>query len=329
MMILTAATLLAVVGVKNTTAQTTIDFEDLTLPGADSEWDGSDESGGFTSGSAFFSNYYNTAWGSWSGFAYSNHTDNVTSGFGNQYSSYPGEGFYGSPNYAVFYSSGTITFNQNQQSVELAGVYVTNTTYTAIDMRDGSVFSKQFGSPNGADGNPDGTNGEDWFLLTIYGLDENGDTTANVEYYLADYRFPNNNDDYIVDTWEWVDLTSLGAVYGLTFGLTSSDVGQWGMNTPAYFALDNIEIQGFTGLPAFTVKDVKVFPNPAVDYIEISSTRTINQIRVIDLTGREIMNSLGDRVTSKVITTDAWPAGVYFVQLASGNETVTKKVIKE
>jgi hypothetical protein len=329
MMILAVTTLFAAGGVKNSNAQTTIDFEDLTLPGADTYWNGSDESGGFTSGVAFFSNYYNTAWGSWSGFAYSNHTDNTTPGFGNQYSSYPGEGFFGSSNYAVFYSGGTVMFNQNQQSVELAGVYVTNSTYTALDMRDGSPFSKQFGSPNGPDGNPDGTNGEDWFLLTIYGLDENGDTTGNVEYYLADYRFPDNNDDYIVDTWKWVDLTSLGAVYGLTFGLTSSDIGQWGMNTPAYFTLDNIEIQGFTGLPAFTVQDVKVFPNPVTDYVEINSTHTINQIRVVDLTGREIMNRIGEGATNKIITTKDWPSGVYLVQLSSGNDMITKKLIKE
>ena len=45
----------------------------------------------------------------------------------------------------------------------------------------------------------------------------------------------------LLDTWEWVDLTSLGVVYGLEFELTSSDTGAYGMNTPAYFAMDDLE----------------------------------------------------------------------------------------
>ena len=64
--------------------------------------------------------------------------------------------------------------------------------------------------------------------------------TGEVEFYLADYRFADNGEDYIVDTWEYIDLSSLGAVKSLEFGLSSSDVGDFGMNTPAYFALDTV-----------------------------------------------------------------------------------------
>ena len=32
--------------------------------------------------------------------------------------------------------------------------------------------------------------------------------------------------------------------YGLDFGLISSDNGEWGMNTPAYFAMDNLKATG-------------------------------------------------------------------------------------
>lgn len=329
MMFLAAASLLTAVGVKNLNAQTTIDFEELTLSGANSHWDGSDESGGFTSGSAFFSNYYNTTWSSWSGFSYSNHTDNTTPGYGNQYSAYTGSGYNSSEKYAVFFSNGTIAFNQNLQSVQLAGVYITNTTYAALDMISGSAFSKQFGSPNGADGNPDGTNGEDWFLLTIYGLDENADTVGSVEFYLADFRFADNNDDYVVDTWEWVDLSTLGAVYSLAFGLTSSDVGAWGMNTPAYFAMDNLVIQGFTGLEQFTAQDVKLYPNPADNHVWISTTKTIDRLRVIDITGKEMINRIGENQQAMNFSVAELPSGVYLIQLVSGSETVTQKLIKK
>ncbi|HMO36139.1 MAG TPA: DUF4465 domain-containing protein, partial [Gemmatales bacterium] len=40
-----------------------------------------------------------------------------------------------------------------------------------------------------------------------------------------------------------VDLSGLGAgTSALTFELTSSDVGPFGMNTPAYFAMDNLVV---------------------------------------------------------------------------------------
>jgi hypothetical protein len=44
------------------------DFEDLALTG-ESYWNGSDGSGGFASGSAYFSNSYNADWDSWDGFS--------------------------------------------------------------------------------------------------------------------------------------------------------------------------------------------------------------------------------------------------------------------
>jgi hypothetical protein len=66
-----------------------------------------------------------------------------------------------------------------------------------------------------------------------------------VEFYLADFRFENNGEDYIVDTWEYVDLSSLGVVNKLEFSLGSSDVGAWGMNTPAYFVIDTIVLGGY------------------------------------------------------------------------------------
>ena len=63
-----------------------IDFEDLVLDST-GYWNGSDGSGGFEVGNAFFPNTF-TDWGggitSWTGFAYSNHSDRSTSGYENR-----------------------------------------------------------------------------------------------------------------------------------------------------------------------------------------------------------------------------------------------------
>jgi len=217
-----------------------VTFEDLILP-AESFWNGSDGSGGFHSGSAFFCNEYNDTWESWDGFSYSNITDSIASDFSTQYNAITGSGQGGSANYAVGYvgwmGPPTVTLDAPKT---LFGLYATNNNYAYYSMFNGDLYSKKFG---GIDGND-----PDWFLLTITGKDSDGNVTGVVEFYLADFRFEDNSRDYIVNTWWFVDLTPLGVVKSLEFSLSSSDVGAFGMNTPAYFAIDTIIMEPMSNL---------------------------------------------------------------------------------
>ncbi|MFH1718899.1 MAG: DUF4465 domain-containing protein, partial [Planctomycetota bacterium] len=113
------------------------DFEDLSLPG-ESYWNGSDGSGGFVSGGAQFNNNYDSTWGSWDGFAYSNITDTATQGWEAQYNAITGAGQGGSANYAVCYVGWglppTITLDTPQV---VGGLYVTNGNYAYYSMLNG------------------------------------------------------------------------------------------------------------------------------------------------------------------------------------------------
>ena len=208
------------------------DFEDLTL-GSESYWNGSDSSGGFTSGSSWFNNNYDITFGSWDGFAYSNITDSATEGWAAQYNSITGGGEGGSANYGVAYIGFTenpsITFDT---ASNISGISVTNNNFAYYSMLNGDSFAKKFGGVSGDD--------PDWFKLTIEGFDTGDISTGTVDFYLADFRFTNNSLDYIVDTWQSIDLTSLGTVKSIEFSLNSTDVGEFGMNTPAYFAMDTV-----------------------------------------------------------------------------------------
>ncbi len=208
------------------------DFEDLNLE-PESYWNGSDESGGFTSGGMYFNNNYDTTYDSWDGFAYSNITDTASSGWSAQYNAIAGAGQDGSANYGISYVgwAGLPVITLNTADV-VDGLYVTNNNYAYYSMLDGDAYAKKFGGSSGDD--------EDWFLLTITGKDAGGSVTGEVDFYLADYRFADSGEDYIVDTWEYIDLSSLGVVKSLEFGLSSSDVGDFGMNTPAYFVVDTV-----------------------------------------------------------------------------------------
>lgn len=209
-------------------AALTATFEDLGLdPSPPGEFLDPPTSGGsFVSGGVTFLND-----GSFGGFSASTTSDTTTPGFTNQYSNVTGAGAAGSSAFGIASAFSPVELAFTTPQTVLTAEF-TNTTYATLSMLNGDAFAKQFGGPTGDD--------EDFFLLTIEGLDGTGGTTGAVEFYLADYRFADNALDYIVDEWTTVDLDVLGPVNGLRFSLTGSDVGAFGLNTPAYFAIDDL-----------------------------------------------------------------------------------------
>jgi hypothetical protein len=59
--------------------------------------------------------------------------------------------------------------------------------------------------------------------------------TATSTYYLAVDGQKNN-------TWVQVSLAGLGKTSRLSFSMTTTDMGDWGANTPMYFALDALTV---------------------------------------------------------------------------------------
>ncbi|MFQ3579948.1 MAG: DUF4465 domain-containing protein, partial [Bacteroidales bacterium] len=97
------------VGVINTWHPYTIsDFDALTLT-KDSYWNGNDKSGGFKDKIILYKNDYNSDWGSWSGFSYSNMRNDSVGDYTNQFSAITKGGINapdtGGTNYAIAYAS--------------------------------------------------------------------------------------------------------------------------------------------------------------------------------------------------------------------------------
>ena len=206
------------------TVSTVADFENVKL-NSDSIWNGSDGSGSFTTKVATFNNSYNSAWFSWSGFACSAKKDKITSGYANQYSVSAGSGASGSKQFALAYGTATMLCEGNVYgNFSIKSIMLTNSTYTYLDMKNGSLYSKKF-----ADG--------DWYKISITGY-LNNVKTASVDYYLADFR---NGKTFLSNTWNKVDVSALGNVDKVIFSFDSSDKGQYGINTPTYACIDNIE----------------------------------------------------------------------------------------
>jgi Domain of unknown function (DUF4465)/PEP-CTERM motif len=203
-------------------------------PGSGSYDDGWDLNGAFTSNGVAFSNTYDAASASWSGWGYSNVNDPTTNGptpflddFNHQFAAIPGGAPGGSGNYAISFGPGAVINLPSGTSP--VSFEVTNTTYAYLSMTHGDGFGKQF------------TTG-DFFELKIFGftgLDGSGAEVGEVDFDLARYTSP---DSLPVDVWTLIDLSALAGAESLSFDYASSDVGPLGINTPEYFAMDDLTL---------------------------------------------------------------------------------------
>jgi hypothetical protein len=226
-----------------------LDFEDLGagLPiGADAFYNGQSafdpedpDASDFVSQGAVFNNEFDDFGGGccWQGWSYSQTTDTSTPGPVNQYSAITGQGVGGSATYGVGFSGGVVGSSDIvtislAEELAISGGYFTNTTWAVRSMLDGDAFAKVFGGPSGDD--------PDFLRLSISGFDALGASTGAVEFFLADYRFGDNRQDFIVTDWTFLDLTSLGVVKSLDFTIESSDTAFGFINTPSYFAMDEL-----------------------------------------------------------------------------------------
>ena len=269
---------------------------------------------------------YDNSWKYWSGgLAYTNLADSTNGGYANLYNCKAKTGYNNSSVYVTAQSGAMIKMKNAYTGVN--GFYVTNTTYAYNSMRDGDSFAKKFGGSTGTD--------PDWFKLLVHGYRNGVMITDSVEFYLADFRFSNSAQDYLVKSWQWVDCTPLGWVDSVSFELKSSDVGAYGMNTPAFFSLDNFTTQSTVGVNEINdMSSVVLFPNPVVDQVHIQFNQKTNQrcqFNVVDMMGvlvktQEIMSDAG--WNNWTIDLTSLSSGIYFVELKQGEHSQKIKIVK-
>lgn len=104
-------------------------------------------------------------------------------------------------------------------------IYVNNAGYTYYTMLNGDQYSKKFEAG-------------DYLELKAHGIHQDGSESV-VAIRLADC-VGDDAGKWIVKDWTYFNLAELGEVTDVYFTLESTDVGQWGMNTPAYFCVDRL-----------------------------------------------------------------------------------------
>lgn len=214
-------------GIAQTNAQTVSTLDDLTLPGADTDYATSLPSAQSYSFQSGLVTYYGVleSWGGYGGFNYTNVVDTLTNSYTNDKAAITGSGYDQSENYGVVYLAADYPAHP-EQSVPLgvtlegaaagnkvAGMYITNSTWAYHYMKT--------------------TYGDgDWYKLIVRGYLNGTESADSVTYMLGSVA---TGDTVLLKHWQWLDLTVLGDVDSLGFQVRSSDDF-----TPFYFAFDNL-----------------------------------------------------------------------------------------
>lgn len=182
-----------------------------------------------------------TTYDYWSGWSWSDVVDTTNGGYQNQYAAWPGGGSDGTGagiegnHYGVaFGDQAWLTLPDQYQ---LVSIDLANTTYAAKTMLEGINGGKTFGGASGQD--------PDFFSVTLHGFDGLGpdaNQIATETVFLADYRFADSSQDYVLDQWLTVDLSSFQNVRQLRLSFDGSDVSAFGLITPAYVAMDRLRL---------------------------------------------------------------------------------------
>ncbi len=170
----------------------------------------------------------------WGGFQVSSRKDTSKQALEAQYTAVTGMGYNGSEKYSVAYPNyyQTEVFPETGNATEvIKGMYVTNNLWTYQVIMNGDTYSTPFGGDSGDD--------EDYFRIKALAYDADGQVSDSLFFYLADYRFENNEEDYVVTDWKYFDLSPLGEVSKIRFSVEGTKSNEWGLVTPAYFCMDN------------------------------------------------------------------------------------------
>lgn len=160
------------------------------------------------------------------GFTYTNNTDKNSD---ISTASVTGAGKFGTTYLYAFQSSHTpVVFTINDPGkYSLSGAWVTNSVWAYNAM----TTDKISGTTPFSTGS--------WFKLKAIGYDARDAQTGTAELYLANYA---SNSDKPLSQWTWFDMSGLSDAVKVEFELSSTDNGDYGMNTPAYFCLDGITL---------------------------------------------------------------------------------------
>lgn len=265
--------------------------------------------------------YYDTQYKYWSGgWAFSHIYDSLTttSNYAKQlYASKGFKGYNNSPVFAVGTNGSALDFEfssgykTKDKTFEL---YIANSTYAYNSITFGDAFGKKFGGTTGGD--------KDFFKLKIEGY-TNGTLKDTFVYYLADFTGSNK---FKNQGWQKINYST--ASDSFVFNLSSSDNGSFGMNTPAYYTIDNISYEILLNAQQTVANNqIKLWPNPAGKFLLINSEAPVLSYTFSTLSG-QILNPPAEQLYNQVyLNTENLKPGIYNVKINTHAGSNSAKVV--
>lgn len=184
---------------------------------------------GYETDNLTFEHFYNEEFGYWGGFALTRKfdTDAANGLFENQYAIYNASASEGDGALIYYYDS----YNEPcdivlKDATMLTSVRLNLTTYTYASITDEDInsFARTF-----ADGD---------YLKVVFTAMSADEALDSVECYVVDYR---DGKRFVATNWDIYDLRLLGKGYdAVRVTIETTDVGEYGANTPLYIALDEL-----------------------------------------------------------------------------------------
>jgi hypothetical protein len=219
--------------------------------------------------------------------------------------------------------NGSFFVSEAGPSSGILGFKIANTTFAYNSMKSGDAFAKKFGGVSGNDA--------DSFVLKISAFHK-GQFLFSKRVVLADFRFADNTKDYILDSWTTVDLSmpqnEVGPRDSFVFELMSSDNGQFGMNTPGFFAIDELIAARWLGVNAVNRITAKVYPNPAYDVVSIETKGAMLDLQVHNAIGELVYQTKNCGGVIHQINIKAWAEGVYTISASTVNGAESSVIVK-
>lgn len=297
-------------------------FDDLNNTGFDSGMVYNGKTGMqqyITNGDLLMKFGWDTTYKYWSGnwaLSYNHYNKIETSSMdAHLYAAAPGKG--------AHYSEKIFAVGQNHAKLTAAdplvmgvmSLKVSNSLYAYNSMKFGDAFAKKFSARD-----------KDSLILEVTSYLQ-GVKQESKRVVLADFRFMDTTRNFLLDTWQLIQFKKEND--SIQFEMESSDNGSWGMNTPAFFVLDDIQVMHVVGVKTVKLNNMKVYPNPALNTLNFDTQKDLKTIDVYNFEGQNILQQ-SLIPSTRTLDVSGLKSGLYFgvVTDVTGNQSRIK-FIKE
>lgn len=276
----------------------------------------------WSAGNYFFTTFVMSEWSSFGGFMLSNLTDTTYDGnemMEHQFRSAAGP-MHENDIYAVLYGGDyydTPIIIKNPEGDSVKGMYITNSAWVYSSVVNGDSYTSAFAKG-------------DYFVVKIFGQKMNVEGTdtsytdvSNIEVTLADFR---GDKLEVLNTWKWIDLSSLGVVNRIRFSFDGTKKNDYGLTTPTYLCINDFNAPK----PVITKTElvdlkVNIFPNPTADYLNITGLDGAYSVAMYSLDG--VMVYQGTINDFGSIDVSSMTKGVYMLHINGAKGASVQKVI--